>query len=209
MKSLLQLLILSSTLMACSSVAAQLKVVDAAGQPVAQMVFSWSTDNPDDVSTTPVIVDQIDRQFVPYISAIQAGQSVDFPNSDNIRHHVYSFSASNPFEIKLYRNRPAAPIQFSNPGVVALGCNIHDQMIGYIYVADTNRKTAVTDKQGRVQLPDVEQVDYWHPRLSLTGTEVRKLELSGEANQTLTVELTPDPLQNSDNTFGSGTFGSD
>lgn len=209
MKSLLQLLLFSSAWFASCSNAATINVVDAKGQPVTQMVFSWTTDNPVDVSATPVIVDQIDRQFVPHISAIQAGQSVDFPNSDNIRHHVYSFSASNPFEIKLYRNRPAAPILFANPGVVALGCNIHDRMIGYIFVADANRKTALTDEQGTVQVPDVKQVDYWHPRLSLTGTEVRTLQLSGEANQTITVELTPDPLQDSDNTFGSGTFGSD
>ena len=49
-----------------------------------------------------------------------------FPNLDPIMHHVYSFSATKPFEIKLYSGDPPTGILFDKPGVATLGCNIHD-----------------------------------------------------------------------------------
>jgi plastocyanin len=82
-------------------------------------------------------VDQVDKQFVPFVKPIFVGSVVRFPNSDNIRHQVYSFSAPKKFELPLYAGKNAPPIVFDKPGVVVLGCNIHDWMIGYIYVAET------------------------------------------------------------------------
>jgi plastocyanin len=74
-------------------------------------------------------------QFSPMVIAVEQGQSVNFPNSDNIRHHVYSFSKAKRFETKLYANKPEAPVVFNQPGLVVLGCNIHDSMVGYIFVS--------------------------------------------------------------------------
>src|ERR1700704_3875919 len=71
-------------------------------------------------------VDQVDKQFVPYVKAIFVGSTVRFPNSDNIRHQVYSFSQPKKFELPLYSGTDAPPIIFDKPGVVVLGCNIHD-----------------------------------------------------------------------------------
>ena len=189
--------------------AGELKVVDQEGNPVADVVFTWTSTTPTKVSAQPIIIDQIDRQFVPHVTAIPAGQDVDFPNSDNIRHHVYSFSESNPFEIKLYRNRPTEPINFARPGVVALGCNIHDQMIGYIYVAEQSSAIVVSDKKGMVQIPDTGEVSYWHPRMSQTGSKVDTLLRTGDKSKVLTLNLLPVLLEEDDATFGSGTFGSD
>jgi len=83
------------------------------------------------------VMDQRNRMFVPHVLPIQTGTSVRFPNSDDIRHHVYSFSPAKPFQLPLYKGTPANPLVFSKAGVVTLGCNIHDQMNAFIVVVDT------------------------------------------------------------------------
>src|SRR5882672_5225476 len=83
------------------------------------------------------VIDQIDKEFVPGVKVIQVGTAISFPNKDNIRHHVYSFSPAKKFELPLYKGVPAAPIVFDKPGVVVLGCNIHDWMIAYVYVVES------------------------------------------------------------------------
>lgn len=152
--------------LAASAVGArELQFVDTEGGAVANVVVeqvdaAGSTDN-----ATPVM-DQVDKQFVPRVLVVNAGQSVAFPNSDNIRHHVYSFSSPKVFEIKLFSGSEAAPVMFDVPGIVVLGCNIHDHMVGYIYVSE-NHPTVISDRRGKVSLPDGEiRVAVWHPRLS-------------------------------------------
>ncbi|WP_157954422.1 methylamine utilization protein [Saccharospirillum mangrovi] len=114
-----------------------------------------------------VIVDQINIAFVPEIAVIRVGTKVRFPNSDETRHHVYSFSEAKPFELQLYKGNDAPPIEFDKAGLVALGCNIHDSMRGYIYVVEGSL-FGQTDDQGAVTLPafNAEQSPYlviWHP----------------------------------------------
>ena len=121
-------------------------------------------------------MDQIDYQFVPKVLIVNKDQKVDFPNSDDVRHHVYSFSQPNTFEIKMYQGSDAKPIEFSQQGIVVLGCNIHDSMIGYIYVAD-NEHAYLSDASGQVSIPqdaleqssgDTIDINVWHPQLSST-----------------------------------------
>lgn len=83
------------------------------------------------------IMDQVDKRFVPTLLAIHRGDTVSFPNSDDIRHHVYSFSPARTFELPLYHGIPADPVRFEQAGKVVLGCNIHDRMAAHIYVLDT------------------------------------------------------------------------
>ena len=113
-------------------------------------------------------VDQVDKQFVPFVKTIYVGSKVRFPNSDNIRHQVYSFSPAKKFELPLYAGADAPPVLFDKPGVVVLGCNIHDWMVGYIYVADTPF-FGKTDTRGNVTLADLPPGDYsvrvWHPAM--------------------------------------------
>jgi plastocyanin len=113
-------------------------------------------------------VDQVDKQFVPYVKPIFVGSTVRFPNSDNIRHQVYSFSAAKKFELPLYSGTNAQPVIFDKPGVVVLGCNIHDWMIGYIYVAETPF-FAKTGPLGTASIPDMPPGEYsvriWHPSM--------------------------------------------
>src|SRR6201996_3211208 len=114
-------------------------------------------------------VDQVDKQFVPYVKVIFAGSTVRFPNSDNIRHQVYSFSPAKKFELPLYAGTNAPPVTFDKPGVVVLGCNIHDWMIGYIYVAETPFyvKTGATGSETLHDMPPGENtVRLWHPSMA-------------------------------------------
>ncbi len=112
-------------------------------------------------------IDQVDKQFVPYVTAVPVGTHVNFPNRDQIRHHVYSFSRAKTFEIPLYEGMPEELVAFDRPGEVALGCNIHDWMKAYVFVVDT-RYFAVTNGSGeaKVELPAGHyRVEVWHPRL--------------------------------------------
>ena len=117
-------------------------------------------------SPARAIIDQRGRQFVPRVSVVQTGASVEFPNSDNIRHSVYSFSTPKPFTLKLYSGRPAAPVSFDKPGVVLLGCNIHDTMVAWIAVVDS-AWFGRSDAGGRLTLRGVPagpyQLHLWHP----------------------------------------------
>lgn len=142
----------------------EIQVVDQHGAVVEGAVVMVPSI-PANFHNEVTIVDQVDKQFLPQVQLIQAGTHVSFPNSDAIRHHVYSFSAAKRFEIRLYSGMPAEPVLFDKPGLVVLGCNIHDAMIGYIVVAD-DHFVAKTNNQGKLVLPSApNQIQVWHPLL--------------------------------------------
>ncbi|MBO6227633.1 methylamine utilization protein [Shewanella baltica] len=128
---------------------------------------------------------QKNRTFIPFVLAVPKGAKVDFPNLDRTRHHVYSFSEAKPFELKLYVGQAEAPILFDKPGLVALGCNIHDYMQAFIYVADSPI-VAVTDEKGEIQFKDLAAGQYkvklWHP-WQKAASEPTELMLTTGANQ--------------------------
>jgi len=141
-------------------------VIDAQGRPIAGAVLSVAGQA--QRKPAPVaIMDQLDKQFVPAVLAVATGTAVSFPNSDDIRHQVYSFSPAKRFELRLYEGTPSAPVGFDQPGLVVLGCNIHDWMLGYIYVSD-DPWFGVSDAQGLINL-DAPAGQYpatlWHPAL--------------------------------------------
>lgn len=138
--------------------------------PVFQAVVYLEPETPVENATSledVSVMDQIDRQFVPHILPIQKGSKVIFPNSDSIKHHVYSFSPTKRFELKLYKGSKQEALAFENQGEVELGCNVHDWMLAYIWVVDTPY-FAKTDDSGKVTL-DVPSGKYtvkvWHPRI--------------------------------------------
>lgn len=115
------------------------------------------------VPTEPAVMDQVNKRFVPDLIVIQQGQSVLFPNSDDIRHHVYSFSQAKQFELKLYAGKPKAAIPFEKNGVVIVGCNIHDSMVGSIYVAKNRTQKTSDDGTATLELTSTsEQISVWH-----------------------------------------------
>jgi plastocyanin len=84
-----------------------------------------------------VEIAQAQQQFQPRVTVVTVGTPVSFPNFDTVRHHVYSFSPTKTFELKLYAGVPREPVVFDKPGVAVLGCNIHDQMAAWVVVVDT------------------------------------------------------------------------
>ncbi|MCB1648049.1 MAG: hypothetical protein H7A05_02905 [Pseudomonadales bacterium] len=146
--------------------------------------------------STTVSVDQVDKEFVPNVTVIGVGSRVNFPNSDAILHHVYSFSPAKVFELPLYGQGQNLDYfeTFEQAGVVELGCNIHDWMLAYIYVAQT-RLAVATDEQGRAQLVDVPEGEYtvrvWHPRAASEGNVMeQKLVFRNSESGNLRLALT-------------------
>jgi plastocyanin len=141
------------------------------GKPLAGAVVTVEAET----STSPpapaihATMDQVDLAFVPDVLVIPVHSTVQFPNSDLISHQVYSFSSARRFQLPLYRGKPYPPVAFDEPGVITLGCNIHDNMLAYIVVT----KAAYfgrTDARGdwsAANLPDGRyRVRLWHPLLN-------------------------------------------
>ena len=149
------------------------------------------------------IMDQVNTQFLPHILVVQKDTQVRFPNSDSVKHHVYSFSQANTFELQLYKELHADPLLFSKLGSVALGCNIHDWMLGYIFVVDTPY-FAKTNIKGSVtfELPEGEyQLDVWHPRIQDKLSSLSRqlmVHEDSEINVILSSPLLPDVNQYED-----------
>jgi plastocyanin len=149
-------------------------VTDDRGAPVADaVVVAVPVDGVMKIGPhRDAVVDQVDREFTPKVIAISVGTPVVFPNHDNVRHQVYSFSRAKRFELPLYAGVPAQPIVFDKPGVVVLGCNIHDWMIGYIYVSESPY-FAKTGADGKATIAGLAPRDYvvrvWH--LQQDGSE--------------------------------------
>jgi len=144
----------------------QIRIVDQLGQPLADAVVEFLDPANKAFGEKTAEVAQQDLTFRPFVSAVQAGTAVDFPNQDKTRHHVYSFSPAKVFELKLYADKPEAPVIFDTPGIVALGCNIHDYMQAYVYVGES-QYLAVTDEQGIATFSSLPasgyQLKLWHP----------------------------------------------
>ena len=162
----------AGALLAASAQAAdvQVQVQDASGRSVADAVVFLESDQARR-QVRPVAgleMAQNHKQFVPQVLIVPVGSEVSFPNRDTVRHHVYSFSPAKKFELKLYTGTPAQPVRFEQSGVVVLGCNIHDQMVGWVLVLDTPYY-AQTSASGQAALSTVPAGRYrlrtWHARL--------------------------------------------
>jgi plastocyanin len=158
----------------------QAMVVDPQGRPVADAVVVVVPADPNvrlPARPREGVVDQIDKQFVPKVQVVDVGTAITFPNNDHVRHQVYSFSPAKRFELPLYAGVPAKPIVFERPGVVVLGCNIHDWMIGYVYVSESPyfAKTRADGKAALTNLPPRAYiVRVWHPQITVAEEKTRK-----------------------------------
>ena len=179
---------------AASAGSLRVQVLDSAGKPLEGAVVSLVSDAARRaVRPLPEQeISQENKQFVPAVRVVTVGTLVRFPNRDSVRHHVYSFSPTKKFEIKLYAGTPAAPVRFDQPGVAVLGCNIHDQMVGWVVVLDTPY-FAQTDAQGQALLEGMpagaHQLRAWHARLPVDVTPPQQAIALTEGDSTATVRL--------------------
>ena len=192
------LLLLINLLCIAKSLAADLQITikDQNNEPVTNVVVKLVAMN-HKVKLVPdeQIIDQIDKEYVPQVVVVIKGGNVSFPNKDNIKHHVYSFSQAKQFELPLYEGTPANPVSFEKEGVVVLGCNIHDWMRGYIYVSDSPY-VLIGDEQGQVKFSNLPQDSYlvsiWHPQIK-SSFETVKISLTQEQSikEGYQIELKP------------------
>lgn len=157
---------------AASAASLRVQVLDSAGKPLEGAVVSLVSDAARRaVRPLPEQeISQENKQFVPAVRVVTVGTLVRFPNRDSVRHHVYSFSPAKKFELKLYTGTPANPVVFERAGVVTLGCNIHDRMVGWIVVVDTPYYAQAAEGAAQVQINGVPAGNYklrvWHPRMA-------------------------------------------
>ena len=149
----------------------------------------------------PYMMAQRDMQVEPFVLIVPVGADVAFPNRDPFRHHVYSFSPAKPFELKLYGKDETRVVRFEKPGVIVLGCNIHDDMSAYIRVVDTPF-AAKSNANGVAEIHDLPAgsatVTIWHPFLKArNGEQTREISAPGSGVTRLAVstELRASPLR--------------
>ena len=155
-------------------------VTDQHGKPVADaVVVAVAADAAGKPASRPRddAIFQVDKEFVPRVTAVQVGTAIAFPNNDTVRHHVYSFSPPKRFELPLYSGVPAQPVVFDKPGVVVLGCNIHDWMVAYVYVSESPH-FARTGPEGKATIGELAPRRYvvrvWHPELEGDEASTRR-----------------------------------
>jgi plastocyanin len=141
----------------------------------------------------PAVIDQIDKHFKPMVSVIRTGTTVDLPNSDSIRHEVYSVSPPHPFKIKLYASSHHEQVTFDKPGLLILGCNIHDSMVAFVVVVDTPyfAKVPATGTATLALPAGHYRLRVWHPKLR-TPIAPREISVTSDPLALpLTVDLDP------------------
>ena len=198
-RNLLLALVFAGAASAAAAVPLTVRVADASGRPVRDAVV---TLYPSASGAKPAragghfVVSQKNLEFHPFLTIVPVGADVSFPNLDPTKHHVYSFSAAKKFELKLFAKDQSRTVHFDKPGVVALGCNIHDQMSAFIVVTDSPW-TARTNAQGLVTFADApngpSRVTVWHPYLRAPGGQVQEALAAAQRNASFQVRLRPSP----------------
>jgi len=193
-----------SALLATPAPAASLvvTVLKRDGQPLPGAIVTAEPENAAAEPAAPVraIMDQVNLAFVPDVLVIPVHSTVQFPNSDAVSHQVYSFSSARRFQLPLYRGKPYPPVQFDQPGVITLGCNIHDNMLAYIVVTAAPR-FGRSDQAGSWTATELStgryRVRIWHPLLNEPAEVQQVVDASAERNSVelrLTKSLRPAPL---------------
>lgn len=199
--------VLVTTLLGTTVSAAQVTVTSDEGLPLKDAVVEVYYDSaavrhpPQEQS-----IYQRDAAFHPRVLTISTESYVTFPNRDNTRHHVYSFSAAKTFDLNLYLQETPPPVYFDQAGTVILGCNIHDHMQAFIVVSDAPY-AETTDAKGQLALPTLppgeHRIRVWHPDIDDSHqmwwegviTEAEVLEVSLELNAVPLPTPTHSPLQ--------------
>ncbi len=170
-------------------------VKDEQGRPVKDaLVFTVSRERAAPSSGKAVIV-VARNAFQPFVLPVQVGTTITFKNRDRVQHHIYSISAAKKIDSLLYRGRSSAPIRLQKAGIVVLGCAIHDRMVGYVYVLESQH-FSLTGAEGTAQLASIPyravDIRLWHPSMTSTAEEITRRVLpspEGRVNVEFVVPL--------------------
>ena len=197
-RNLFSALALAGVAMPLAAAPLNVRVLDASGRPVRDAVVTLYPAG----AARPAraggryMVAQKDLQFRPFLTVVPVGADVSFPNLDPTKHHVYSFSSAKRFELKLFAKDQSRTVHFDKPGVVALGCNIHDQMSAFVFVTNS-AWTARTNAQGIASFADAPnaptRVALWHPYLRAPGGQVEQSIAANQRNLGFQVRLRAPP----------------
>ncbi len=205
MRGLICLLLAAAFATAANAADVSVSLRNAKGQPVSDAVVAvYVAGGP---SSGPVKFDwpyrlaQQNLMFDPFVLVVPTGAVVSFPNRDAVRHQVYSFSPTHPFELKLYGKDETRTVRFDKAGVVAVGCNIHDSMVAFIKVVDTPYAIK-SDAAGQAVLHGVPAgtvtLRVWHPYQKGPGNEiVRPLTVpkDGVVRETVAMDVHSPPMR--------------
>ena len=198
-RGILYALALASVASPLAATPFSVRVVDSAGKPVRDAVVTLypaggAVRAPH--ANGRYVVSQQNLQFHPFLTIVPVGADVSFPNLDPTKHHVYSFSPAKKFELKLFAKDQSRTVHFDRPGVVALGCNIHDSMSAFIIVTDS-AWTARTNAQGIAIFGDAPnapaRLTVWHPYLRGPGGQLQQMVGPGQRNASFQIRLRPPP----------------
>lgn len=190
----LLLLIGALTVPLAHAATVSVQLQDAAGKPLPDGVVFLESREAKQMAKPLASAEmaQVARQFTPRVLVVTAGTAVHFPNRDTVRHHVYSFSPTKKFELKLYTGTAANPVVFDQPGIAVLGCNIHDNMSAWVVVVETPFY-ASGDAKGATTVRDVPAGTYrlrvWHPGLAVGAPAAEQALTVGSADVSLNYRL--------------------
>jgi plastocyanin len=101
-----------------------------------------------------LVLDQRNLAFSPRVLAVQAGDTVEFPNNDRVFHNVFSFKDGKRFDLGLYPVGSTKTVRFDRPGLSRIFCNIHPNMAAYVLAVESPH-FAVSDASGAFVIPEV------------------------------------------------------
>ena len=120
-------------------------------------------------------LNQYQMVFRPLVIPITAGTTVDFPNSDNLFHNVFSYSQPKEFDLGRYPRGQMKSVRFDKPGIVNVFCDIHSYMYATILVFD-HPYFAVPDNDGTFILPGIPEgqysLAYWYGRKKVSAKRI-------------------------------------
>lgn len=178
----------------------RITVTDTRSTPAADAVVSLlPLDAPAPPATAEATAEitQQNEEFTPYVLPVRTGTRVKFPNRDTVQHHVYSVAVPKRFDIPLHGGDTTGQVIFDQPGVVAIGCNIHDWMLAYVVVVDTPW-FALTATDGLAIFTDLPpgrySLEIWHPRARTPSREEITLTATPAPAEprTIALQLRPD-----------------
>jgi plastocyanin len=193
-------LLLSIATGAASAAPFRVTIADPTGAPIADAVVTLRAGNAATnrqnlpVIAQPVVIQQVDREFVPKVTVLPLGARVSLPNNDVVPHSVYSFSPAQQFEFDVYVGSAPRVLTLDKLGVITLGCNIHDWMVGYVIVVDTPLAMK-TDAKGVARFANVSDGAYelriWHPQ-QRAADHVAQVTASDQSRaQAVTLDVAP------------------
>ncbi len=134
-------------------------------------------------------IDQLNLTFIPHVTAVLVGTTVDFQNSDAVLHNVFSPDAcAGKFNLGTWPKGEVRSFTFKQECVATLLCKVHPEMEGFV-VAVPTPYWAVTKADGAYAIPNVPDGSYtlkvWHPKakgaqkpVALSGAATVDFEIS-------------------------------